>query len=271
MVNARQWARVAVYGLAVLGVPASAMAQQPSATPDLSIEQRLARLERLLNSQALVEILEQLQRLQRELQELRGESELQNHALQQVKEHQRELYLDLDRRLRRFEASSEAIAASAAASDDLAEPSAPSPDEAVPSAPAAAPTSAPVQVQESYQAAFNLLKEGHYEKAIEALNAFLATYPDGAYADNAQYWLGEAYYVTRQFEAAQQAFQTLQGTYPDSPKVSHAELKLGYIYDELGQADEAKRMLSSLVERYPNTAIERLARERLERIEGEKR
>jgi tol-pal system protein YbgF len=257
--------------LVLLSFPALLAAQQPSPSAGLSVEQRLARLERLVSSQALVEILEQLQRLQRELQELRGEAELQNHALQQVKERQRELYLDIDRRLRRFEAGPEVAAAPTPEAEDFAGPGAPNQEERAPLAAADMPSSTRVQEQENYQVAFNLLKEGHYDKAIEELKTFLETYPEGRYADNAQYWLGEAYYVTRQYEAAMQAFQKLQTSYPESPKASHAELKMGYIYHELGQAAEADRMLSSLVERYPNTAIGQLAQERLERIRSERR
>ncbi|MFZ0257829.1 MAG: tol-pal system protein YbgF [Gammaproteobacteria bacterium] len=267
MFNAYRLVRTAGYWLAAFSLPMSLAAQQPSESPSLSIEQRIARLERLVSSQALVEILAQLQRLQRELQELRGEAELQNHALQQVKDRQRELYLDIDRRLRRFEAGTEGTTP-AEKTNDLAQESVPGSTESPPLTAAAV---APAQEQESYQAAFNLLKEGHYEKAIEGLNAFLKEYPEGAYADNAQYWLGEAYYVTRQYEAAMQAFQKLREAHPESPKVSHAELKMGYIYDEFGQKTEAERILTSLVDRFPNTAVARLAQERLERIKSEKR
>jgi tol-pal system protein YbgF len=267
-----QWAKTAGCCLAAFTfLPASLAARQPSASPSPSVEQRVTRLERLVSSQALVEIFEQLQRLQRELQELRGEAELQDHALQQVKDRQHELYLDIDRRLRRLEAGTEEAAA-AAGTNELPLSAAPGPEESSPLAGAtAAPSPEPVQEQERYQAAFNLLKEGHYEKAIEGLLAFLEAYPEGAYADNAQYWLGEAYYVTRQYEPAMQVFRKLREAYPESPKVSHAELKMGYIYFELGQMGDAERILRSLVDRYPNTAVGRLAQERLERIKSEKR
>ncbi|MGC1951058.1 MAG: tol-pal system protein YbgF [Gammaproteobacteria bacterium] len=270
MLNAYRLVRTAGYWLAAVSFPVSLAAQQPSESPGLSVEQRLSRLERVVSSQALVEILEQLQRLQGELQELRGEAELQTHALQQVKDRQRELYLDIDRRLRRFEAGAEGAIPSEK-TNDLAQDGVPGAREGPPLAAGVMSSVAPVQEQESYQAAFNLLKEGHYEKAIEGLNAFLQEYPEGAYADNAQYWRGEAYYVTRQYEAAMQAFQKLREAHPESPKVSHAELKMGYIYYELGQEAEAERMLTSLVERYPNTAVARLAQERLERTKNEQR
>lgn len=247
------------------------LAAQPSDPPTLSVEQRLDRRERQMTTQGLVEILQHQQRLQRELQELRGEAELHNHALQQIKEHQRELYLDLDRRLRRLETAM-AGAAQTESMEAVPQngPSGP-PEGTDLTAGDAVSSVAPLAEQASYQAAFDLLKEGHYQKAIEGLKVFLETYPQGTYAGNAQYWLGEAYYVTRQYEAAMQAFQRLQEAYPKSPKVSHAELKIGYIHYELGQMADAERILTSLVTRYPNAAVGRLAQERLERMQTDKR
>lgn len=269
MFNAPQGLTRLGYLLAALTFPASLAAQQPNTSPGLSVEQRVARLERLVNSQALVEILEQLQRLQKELQELRGDAELHSHALQQLKDRQRELYLDIDRRLRRLESGTEGTVTGAR--NELAQDGALGPQQSLPLTGGSVSSPVPAQEQERYQAAFNLLKEGEYDKAIESLTAFLEAYPGGAYADNAQYWLGEAYYVTRQYDAALQAFDKLGEAHPNSPKVSHAELKKGYIYYELGQSAEAGRILRSLVERHPNTAVGRLAQERLERIKGDQR
>ncbi len=268
MFNAQRLLRPTGYLLAALIFPPSVPAQQPSASANLSVEQRLARLERLAGSQALVEILSQLQRFQEELQELRGDAELHTHALEQIKDRQRELYLDIDRRLRRIESGTEETAA--LKTKELAQEGASGPKESPPSGEAVS-SRVPVQEQERYQAAFNLLKEGDYEKAIKGLLAFLEAYPQGAYADNAQYWLGEAYYVTRQYESAMQAFDKLLEAHPESPKVSHAELKKGYIYYELGETAEAERILRLLVDRHPNTAVGRLAQERLERMKRENR
>lgn len=238
------------------------------ATPTLSLEQRLAHMERLVNSAALMELLQRVERLQREIQELRGEGELQSHALQELKGQQRELYLDVDRRLRRLETASGA----GSPGQDTGGTAAPA---TTPTEPARAPAEGvptdTAQDQAAYQEAVNLLKEGRYEQAIAALNGLLQQSPQGTYADNAQYWLGEAYYVTRQYEAALQAFQKLLQAYPQSRKVSHAELKLGYIYYELGQMEKARSLLEGLVSRYPESAVGRLAEERLERMRSEQR
>jgi tol-pal system protein YbgF len=88
----------------------------------------------------------------------------------------------------------------------------------------------------SYRDAFSLLKAGQYDESITAFNAFLQQYPNSQYADNAQYWLGEAYYVMRQFEPAAAEYKKLITSYPDSKKQSHAMLKVAYSYHELGHS-----------------------------------
>ncbi|MGH8603053.1 MAG: tol-pal system protein YbgF, partial [Gammaproteobacteria bacterium] len=125
---------------------------------------------------------------------------------------------------------------------------------------------APEAEKQTYQQAFGLLKAGQYDNAIAGFIGFLAQYPNSAYADNAQYWVGEAYYVTRKFDPAIMEYSKLMQTYPDSPKLPHALLKIAYSYDELGQKAEAKAKLQELIKSYPGTTAAKLAEERLQRL-----
>ncbi len=261
-------------------LPGVALAQTSTAP----LSDRVARLERLLNSDTLIQLLQRLERLQKEVQELRGELEVQTHDLAQLKQRQRELYLDIDRRLREAQAApAQGPATVAAATGSQAVPVAPAQTGGTatsePSTGAAAPpvTAAsaatpgasevdPIKEQDAYQTAFNLLKAGRYDQAGTAFDGFLREYPKGKYSDNAQYWLGEAYYVTRRFEPAMGEFKKLLAGFPESPKLTHALLKIGYIYDELGQCAEAEKTLNDLVARFPQTTAARLARERLQRM-----
>lgn len=118
----------------------------------------------------------------------------------------------------------------------------------------------------AYREAFKLLKAGQYEESIAAFTAFLQLYPNSQYADNAQYWLGETNYVTRQFEAAIVDYRKLIDDYPQSKKRSHAMLKIGYSYYELGQFDQARAVLEDLRNRFPGTTAARLAEERIQRM-----
>lgn len=117
-----------------------------------------------------------------------------------------------------------------------------------------------------YQQAFDLLQRGHYDKAIPAFDSFVKQSPTGDYADNAQYWLGEAYYSKRDFVGALAAFKKLVDNYPDSPKKAHALLKIGFSYDELGDKIGARQTLEQVRKEFPSTSPARLAEERLKKL-----
>src|SRR5690606_33316613 len=104
-----------------------------------------------------------------------------------------------------------------------------------------------------YDAAFRQLQEGRYPAAIAAFKDYLAQYPKGRYVDNAQYWLGEAYYVTRDFSTALSEFQRVLSAFPDSQKVPDAMLKIGYVHYELQQWDKARDTLTQVAQRVPGT------------------
>jgi len=273
----------------LLMLPAVALSQTTA-----SLEQRVAKMERMLDSGTLLKLLQSVEELKAEVRELRGQLEQQQHSLSQMTDRQRELYLDVDRRLQRMEASGVAIGAAAASAGPGSAPpagtSAPA-GSTVGSTPAAstsgaaavgvaaagaatqagtpqaAPTSTdPLKEQQAYQSAFNLLKAGRYDQAAKSFQKFLGEYPTGKFADNAQYWLGESYYVTRNFANALREFNTLVNDHPDSQKVTHALLKIGYIHDELGQKQKAREILTELTNDYPQSTAAGLAAKRLERM-----
>jgi tol-pal system protein YbgF len=121
-----------------------------------------------------------------------------------------------------------------------------------------------------YQAAFGLLKDGQYDRAIVAFQKFFAAYPDSSLADNAQYWLGEAFYVNKAYPEAQASFQRVVDKYPQSRKLSDALLKIGYCRLEMKQWESAREVLTQVVARYSDTPAGRLAQQRLEKMAAEK-
>ena len=296
------------------------MIAAPVHAQDSDIVQRLDRIERLLQSQGLLDMLQQIETLQTELSSLQGDIEMQNHSLEQMKKRQRDLYTDIDQRLQRLESSGvstmedsdvtfvdtdasvpplqtiepvaeqiEPTSVTQQAEDTLVvevidnkPPQAEPVPGGVPNADVEAPVAAettddlapaepvveldPVQIRAQYQQAFKLLKQSQYEQAIKSFREFLAVNPQSEYSDNAQYWLGEAYYVTRQFETALEEYNKLLSNYPDSKKLTHSLLKIGFCYFEMGAVDEAKARLENLRQTYPGTTAARLADERLKKI-----
>lgn len=242
------------------------------------LDERLKRLERLFDSGALFKLVDEMDSLATEVRELRGQAEALSHRIEQMEERQRQLYLDADQRLQRIESAAPAQAADGSSPQPGALPAAPTtptqtatPGQTpVATAPAARTPDAtgvdPFAEQQAYQSAFDLLKSGRYDEAALAFQQFIAEFPTGSYADNAQYWLGETFYITRRFEQAVQEFERLVSTHPTSQKLTHALLKIGYSHDELGNLKEAERVLSELIERHPQSAAAGLARKRLTSI-----
>jgi len=267
---------------------AAATAGAPVALAE-STSERLDALERKLDSRSLLEMLNRIEQLQGDVQRLRGDVELQTHRLEELQQQQREQYLDTDRRLQQLEtglaggtAGSMPPAPGGMPEAPQAQPpvpvvSAPPPPRQPPAAaPAVAPESAPAAAaasaeaaQAEYDTALAILREGRYDEAAQAFNRFLAANPDSVYADNASYWLGETYYVTRDFDQALATFQTLVSRYPQSSKVSDSHLKMGYIYYENKDWKAAREHLDLVVSQYPGTTSARLASERLQRMKKE--
>lgn len=232
--------------VAGLGLVTAVAAQD---TSKMSVEQRLSRMEKLLNSQGLVDLLLKLESLQTEVQRLQGQNEEQLHALQELKQRQRDLYIDIDRRLLQLERNAPGGTAAASPGGQAS---------AATSAAAAGAitTTAPTVLegeQEAYQEAFNLLRELRYDKATVAFRDFLKKYPNGRYAHIAQYWLGEASYAQGDFKQAIKDYKTLIDKYPQSPKLAEAMLKIGYSEYELKNTKAAQASLEQLIKTYPGT------------------
>ncbi len=124
----------------------------------------------------------------------------------------------------------------------------------------------PATEKSSYDRALSILRNGDYRRAAELMSAFLDRYPDSVYADNARYWLGEAYYGQRNYGKAVSEFLELIRLHPDSTKLPDALLKAGFAYHELRDTDRARTYLERLIEDYSGSTSAFLARRRLLRM-----
>jgi tol-pal system protein YbgF len=241
-----------------------------------------------IDSSAMTNLVIQVQELQDEVRMLRGQIESQTTELENLKRRQRDQYLDLDRRISDMRndqpvSAGGSVVTSGAQPGPVVSPSEDGPEVRAPMAsqseivpidqPVAQSQSAPVSAAEekaAYDQAFQALKELRYADAAEDFQSFLNQYPNSEYADNAQYWLGESYYVTRNYDIALTSFQTLLDRFPESSKSPDALLKIGYTHYELKQWDQARAALTQVQEKYPDTTLSRLAENRLRsmRMEG---
>lgn len=271
--------------LARSGIAAALLvsAALPGVAGAASTSERLDSLERKLESRGLIDMLNRIEQLQRDVQQLRGDLEVQAHTLDDMQRRQREQYLDIDRRLQQIETGQPSAApalemppgAATVVPPPVSRPPVTSQPPAVqPVTPPAVQepvTAGGVDEQGEYDNALAVLREGRYAEATQAFNRFLAAHPNSSYADNAYYWLGETYYVTRDFDQALQTFSGLVSNFPSSPKVSDSQLKMGYIHYEKQDWATARKTLETVVSNYPGTTTARLANDRLQRMKKEGR
>ncbi len=133
-------------------------------------------------------------------------------------------------------------------------------------APAAASSSAAADEEAIYLRSFDLLKAAKYDDAIGGFKGMLAKYPQGNYADNAWYWMGESYYVKNDYPNALKSYQSLLQKFPASPKVPDALLKSGAILQNQGQKDQARAAFNQILKAYPSSSAATQARTRLAQL-----
>jgi tol-pal system protein YbgF len=225
------------------------------------IDGRVTRVERVIDSEGLVNLLKQIEELQKESQALREQVDQLQFKLDQAGSAQKQQYVDVDQRLQNLE---KALGDRRAA--------APADGRSVLDGGELQPGQLPVPGgtdRANYQAAFELLKQGRYKEASAALKQFMVAFPDSSLLDNAQYWLAETHYVSQSYDKALPEFTAVVEKYPQSRKIPDALLKIGYCNYELKRFDAARKALKSVVASYPETTAARLAGQRLERMTTE--
>jgi len=196
---------------------------------------------------ALIELSSQIESLRGEIARMRGQLEVIGNQADTADARQKQLYLDIDTRLRKLEQAREQQAAApekpAAAAQSEAEPS---PSEA-----------------KAYQAALDQFKLGNYSLAVAAMQGFMVTYPSSSLAPNAQYWVGMAHSGQRDYKSAIAAQRKLLATWPDSPKAPDAMLSIASAQETMGDRAAARKTLQELIAKYPASSSATSAKQRL--------
>ncbi len=263
--------RLALLG-ALLSSPLHGFAQQPAAS----------------QNRGVIELMNQVEAVNAELKRLRGELEVLTNALDNAQRRQKDMYLDLDTRLRRLEGGGDAAqqqdkaraeletrlkrleAALAAREEDATAPAPAATTAAIPTpTPPTPPSVQSPSVGEAatprraYDAALSAYRAGDYQGAIAAFDAFVKRNPRDPLAPNAQYWIGDSWFNLRDFRAAANAQQALIAAYPDSTKVPDALLNLSSAQFALGDTAASRKTLEEVIARYPQSEAAEKARQRL--------
>ena len=207
--------------------------------------------ERAADRNAILDLAQQIENLRSDIARMRGQLEVLSNQAETAEGRQKQLYLDIDTRLRKLEQAREQAAA------------------APPEKPAAPPPSAEAQAEPSageakaYQAALDQFKLGNYALAVAAMQGFLVTYPSSTLAANAQYWIGMAYSGQRNYKEAITAQRKVLSAWPSSDKAPDALLSIASSQETMGDRRSAQKTLEELIARYPKSSAAASAKQRL--------
>jgi tol-pal system protein YbgF len=224
-----------------------------------ALAQQMGRVEDTLkslsSSNPALELSQQLERLRQEMAQMRGQLEVLANDNQAAAKRARDMYIDLDTRLKRFEQPGGAAAAPSGGTS-----SPPGGASNAVQAPAIQPSEAETR---AYDVAQNQRRIGNYPAAVAAFQGFVAQYPKSQLAHRAQYWIGDSQYNMRDFKSAIASQQKLVATWPDSLSVPDALLNIASCQIELGDAAAARKTMDGLVAHFPTSEAAEKARRRL--------
>ena len=244
-----------------------AQSQATQASLD-AIKKSITALETKVNSQGLMDLLNQVEALNQELSRIKGELEVAQHYLEVSQERQKELYADTDGRLRKLEAAANAAANTSQAPQNN-EHSSNSAAQSTPASPEAATT------EEAENKALDnaqlLLKAGKYKEAFEAFDKFIQSYSNSKQLPTAQYGLGYSQFSLKNYKAAIATQQKLVTQFPDSPKVPDAKFNIANCQIQLSDIEGAKKTLKDLIAQHPTSELVPNAKRRLSILESIKK
>jgi tol-pal system protein YbgF len=224
------------------------------------VEERMTKVETAVagatDRSAMLDLASQIEALRADIAKMRGQLEVATNQIEVADKRQKDLYLDIDTRIRKLEESREqqaaAAAAAAAAASQQGQQGGASPAE-----------SQQAGEMRAYQAALDQFKLGNYPLAVSAMQGFLVTYPNSTLAPNAQYWVGMAHSGQRDYKSAIAAQRKLLASWPDSEKAPDALLSIASSQETMGDRRNAQKTLEEVIQRYPKSSAAASAKQRL--------
>jgi tol-pal system protein YbgF len=246
-------------GPAPTPAPPALGVENPARAHELA--ERLTVLEYQVQNQGVLTLLNQIAELKQEVARLRGQHEELAHQQQIAEKRVKDLYADLDAKLKAL-----AKTPVAPTPQSVAPTPAPAPARAESGAPTKAPVAAndPDAEGKAYEAALSLVKDGNYAGAVKAFQGFAQAYPGANLMANALYWLGLSQFSLGDFKSALATQQRLLKDYPHSAKVPDAMINLARAHGQLAEAEAAKRWLERVIAEHPGSKAAETARKMLE-------
>jgi len=193
-------------------------------------------------TRTMLDLQSQIESMSTELRSLRGQNEELLHKLQDTDKRQKDFYIDLDTRLRRFEQTDTAPSAAGGGN---------------------APATSDPAGDFAFGTAHGLFKMGKHQDAIAAYQDFLKKFPDSANVPGAHFEMGAAYFLLNDFQHALSSYQVLAGKFGSSPKAPEAMLGISDCQQELKDPAAARKTLKQLIAKYPGSEAASEAKRRL--------
>ncbi|MDF1654182.1 MAG: tol-pal system protein YbgF [Coxiellaceae bacterium] len=246
----------------------------------MPVGQRVNQLARQMKNITTMNLPQQISDLQNQIQQLRGQLQVQSHDLKLLNTQQRSFYQDVDQRLQQLKtlvsnssngaddngSSNTGPSSSSGSSNSSSSSKASGSNVTSQLNTSAASQNFNLKDAQTYQTAFALVLKKQFTPAMEGFQNYLSSYPNGRYAVNAHYWLGEIYLRQSQTKKAISEFSAVVKDYPKSNKVADSKLKIAMIHMSQGKTAEAKSEYSALKKEYPGTTAAQLASIQLQQI-----
>ncbi|MBL8310253.1 MAG: tol-pal system protein YbgF [Burkholderiales bacterium] len=240
-----------------------------------ALDQRIGELEAQARNRSIIDLFNQVETLKAEFARLRGQIELLQNELENTQKRQRDLYVDLDGRLRKVEStlaalpppSAAPVAPAATAPTGAVTPPAAvaDPSRAAAPAPVAAPPQAadPIAEQRAYDLGLEQFRAARYADAVASFQAFTRNFPRSTLLPSAQYWIGNSQYALRDYRGAITTQRQLLQQHPESAKAPDALLNIATAQSDLGELQAARASLQEVIAKYPSSEAAVKARQRL--------
>ena len=222
------------------------------------LEARIVKLEKALSSadadkeqavRSALDLQMQLEALNTELRKLHGQNEELVHNLQDAEKRQKDFYIDLDTRLRHIEAGDKTAANTSEGVEGTRDVSAD-----------------PLGESHAFEAAYTFYKAENYRDAAAAFKDFLKNYPQSVHEANVHYWMGNSYFLLKDYKNCLSSYEALVSKFQDHPRVAEAMLNIAECQLNLKNNAAAKKTLKQLISQFPGSDASDKAKKRLATI-----
>jgi tol-pal system protein YbgF len=233
----------------ILALETQMIEDSETAKADINaLKEKVQALKAILKGQGISDMLNQIETLNQETSQLKGDLELANHQISTMQQREKDLYVDTDERLRKLEEVANAKAQAQLQQAAVEAEAANHPDIVL------------------LSTANDYLKNENYQEAFTAYDQFIKDFPESSKIDEAKYGLGYAQYLLKNYKSSTATLEALIKAHPDSLVIPDALMNIANAQVQLGRVNGAKKYYRRLVKQYPDSELVPTAKKRLKAL-----